>query len=481
MSAQKKYYLFLGLILLIGLFFRFYQINQIPPGLYPDEAINANDAWSAWQNKNFAWFYPENNGREGLFINLIALSMGIFGHHFWAVKIVSALIGWLTLLGFYFLVKAFWKILGYQGVYVKHFALLATFFLATSFWAINFSRIAFRAVLVPFCLVWAAFFILRGFNKQQNSQFSWDFALAGIFLGLGFHSYIAFRIAPLVFLPIFLVSLWQWIKLKEKRKSIFLNWLVLLFFFIVLLSPLALYFIHHPSELINRTSQISIFSANSPIKEFLIVTGKTILMFNFHGDDNWRHNFSGKPELFWPIGVLFVVGLLANLRQVWLAIKKHNWDQFWLFFFWPFWFLIMLMPELLTREGIPHSLRAIGVLPVVYFWVTWGIVFLFNYLNRCLNRQLILGLGGIFLVIVLSHQFWYYFIAWGKNPNVAGAFRYDLALKGKQISQVPLNKKVKIIVPNDGKPVPYPNGPSISAQSIKFFAYPQKPIFLKPK
>ena len=89
-SELKKRYiiLILAFILLLGFFFRFYKLSSIPPGLYPDEAINGNDAWHALQNKNFQFFYPENNGREGLFINLISLSFALLKPSIFSLKII---------------------------------------------------------------------------------------------------------------------------------------------------------------------------------------------------------------------------------------------------------------------------------------------------------------------------------------------------------------------------------------------------------
>ena len=102
-------------VLIIGAFFRFYRIAEIPPGLYPDEAVNGNNAVEALHNTNFSaedgpsfgWkiFYPDNNGREGLFINLQSISIKFFGAEPWALRVASALFGTLTVLGLYLLTK----------------------------------------------------------------------------------------------------------------------------------------------------------------------------------------------------------------------------------------------------------------------------------------------------------------------------------------------------------------------------------------
>ena len=71
-------------IVIIATFLRLYNITQVPPGLYPDEAMNGNNALEALSKlpslSGFKVFYPENNGREGLFINIQAISVGLFGN-----------------------------------------------------------------------------------------------------------------------------------------------------------------------------------------------------------------------------------------------------------------------------------------------------------------------------------------------------------------------------------------------------------------
>jgi 4-amino-4-deoxy-L-arabinose transferase-like glycosyltransferase len=62
MSEPKKTFLFLLVILAIAAFFRLWQLDSIPPSLWPDEAINANTAVNILDSKTFQVFYPENHG-----------------------------------------------------------------------------------------------------------------------------------------------------------------------------------------------------------------------------------------------------------------------------------------------------------------------------------------------------------------------------------------------------------------------------------
>src|SRR5207245_4198417 len=82
----------------------------------------------------------------------------------------------------------------------------------------------------------------------------------------------------------------------------------------------------------------------------------TLLMFHVHGDDNWRHNLPGAPMLDPLTGALFVLGLVLVCR------RPRDRAAPTLLFAWLF---AMLLPNLLSVEGVPHGLRSCGVLPAV--------------------------------------------------------------------------------------------------------------------
>jgi len=207
---------FLILIIAIAVFFRLWQLNLIPPGLYPDEAINGNEALESLKTNNFKVFYPENNGREGLFIWILAFSFLIFKASIWSLRIVPAFIGILTVIGLYLLTRELIFLATKDKKQATCTALLASFFLSVSFWHVNFSRIGFRAILLPFCLVFSFYFLLKGFKKIlfQEKKNICNFVIAGIFFGLGFYTYTSFRMALLI---VFLILLSFLLISKSKK------------------------------------------------------------------------------------------------------------------------------------------------------------------------------------------------------------------------------------------------------------------------
>jgi len=457
---QRKELIFLLIILLIASFFRLWQLNKIPPSLYPDEAINGNEAISTPGKV----FYPENNGREGLFINLVALNFSIFSISILSLRLVSATIGILTILGLYLLTKELFSQSTIYKLQTTNIALLSSFFLAISFWHTNFSRIAFRGILLPFILVFSFYFLLKGFKNLKIR----DFIISGIFFGLGFYTYISFRFAVLI-LPFIFIPFWFIHRQKNQTKKSLLSTFYFLLSTFIVAFPIGIYFLQNPKDFIGRAAPISVFAAENPIKEFIKSLILHLGMFNFYGDPNWRHNFSESPQLFWPIGILFLIGIIFSFKKCLLSTKNKNWlptTGHWLLLSW---FFIMLLPGVLTREGLPHSLRVIGTIPVVYIFVGFGgwKVYQFFYQN-IKRKKLLLFSCFLFLFATFLFQSNKYFLKWGKNPEVEGAFTKRFVEIGYYLNSLPENIQKYVIVNEGGVPVPWPNGIPMPAQTVMF-------------
>lgn len=473
------------LILLLAIFFRFWSITQTPPGLYPDEAINGNNAVYAADTADFKPFYQENNGREGLYMNITALSIRYFGLKPWAIRLVSAIFGSLTVLGMFYLGRElFRKIPGEKiaGLYPAEItALSASFFTAVSFWHINFSRVGFRAIMAPFFLVWGLYFLwllLR--DDLTNAKKVWASVFGGLFFGLGVHSYIAYRIAPLLLILPFVKIL----KNKNGYKQIAV---FALFAFIAFL-PLGIYYLENPADFFGRTSQISIFSEPSPIKSFFINSARTIGSFWFLGDWNPRHNFPGQPLLWWPVGILFAVGLARG-------VTKYGRELFtktlWL------WFLIFSLPVVLSSEGLPHALRSIIMIPAVMFFAGFGFWVVIDKIRKWLmskignfperGRQLLrikfelLILLAVFLSAHIVITYNDYFVRWAGLRDTRYAFSADYAEIGNWLKDQDAQIPKYVVINAGGVLVPRPDNseaPSIPmpSQTVMFLTdtWPEK-------
>lgn len=468
-------------IMVLAIFFRLWKINSAPPGLFPDEAMNGMNAIETMKTGDYKVFYPDNFGREGLFINIIALSFKVFGVHIWSFRMVSAIFGILTVLGLFFLTKE---------LFDNKTALIASFFLSISFWHVNFSRISFRAIMVPFCLVFGFYFLLRALNlhseldtkPHQSTNFSIikNLIISALFFGAGFNTYIAFRITPLIIFSVLAIYFLK--KRKTAQKFSLKNlltkneWIKIGIFFLVIflaVLPLLIHFYQVPADFSGRTAEVSIMSAKEgPILALIKNTVITHTMFNIWGDGNWRHNYAHWPMLSIPVGILFLIGLFLTAKQFFYDIFKQKKlprvrDTLLLV-----WFEAMLLPAILTNEGLPHALRTIGTIPVAcifaaigFMWVVEkiaGLDLAICFVNSqkklsCLQINTIIT---IFIVIMIPMQYYKYFHKWAKNPKTAEAFTQYLQNTGKCINDQPKNSLNLVVIKH-----PLPD------QSIRFFTY----------
>ncbi|MDP3004518.1 MAG: hypothetical protein Q8N43_03420, partial [Candidatus Azambacteria bacterium] len=257
-----------------------------------------------------------------------------------------------------------------------------------------------------------------GFRLQKYIYF----IIAGILFGLGFYTYIPFRFAPILALLAFGLILF--------KKGTGRLWIGVLFFvlttFIIAL-PIGLHFLKNPADFFSRTSEVSIFSQSSPLKALAINTAKTLGMFNIAGDFNWRHNYAGAPELFLPVGLLFLLG-------IWLSIKRFGFENKFLFS----WLAIFLLPNILTIEGNPHALRALGAMPAIMIFSGIGLIWLYKKIQKYFdNKKEIFLFLIIFLIFVGVHDFNKYFNLWAFNPNVASAFSQNQVKIADYLNNLP--------------------------------------------
>jgi 4-amino-4-deoxy-L-arabinose transferase-like glycosyltransferase len=439
LMSKKQRYVLLSVILIIATFLRFYHITSTPPGLYPDEAMDGNNAVEVSQGlAHFQVFYTEDNGREGLYVNILAVMFKIWPiYQPWMIRLPAAVAGVLTVWGLYLLVAELWS---------AEVGLLAAFLLATSVWHIMFSRIGFRAILAPLCLVWSLYLLTKAYHAISCSAKAWWYTIgAGIVYALGFYTYIAYRITPLLFLlfiPFFrkLEGFW-----KKTMLFIVITFLVAL--------PIGLYFVQHPGTFFGRTAEISVTSASNPVHDLAVNIVKEALMFNYHGDYNWRQNISGAPELFWPVGILFIVGIILALYVLWLRARKKdvgdNLAQLFPTFATLLTFAMIILgglPAAASDEGIPHALRSILMIAPAMIFATLGGLWLYGVIKKYWNGGIAKALTVLFFMVVIGWAYYDYFIVWAQNPNVPGAFSANYVDIGRQINALPVSTPKYIIV-----------------------------------
>ena len=416
------------LILTGATFLRFYKLASIPPGLHPDEAANGLDIIGMIEKGKFAAIYDTNGPREALFMYFQGIFVWI-GHTFHiaalnytalSLRIAPAIIGIVTVWAIYLLGKE---------LYNKNVGLIAAAALTVSAWHIQFSRNGFRAILAPLALTLLFYFFIKAYREGKLKYY----IATGVTFALGFYTYLSFRMAPLV-----LIALLIFILVKDKKflsknlKSI--SWMAGAF--LVVMIPMFIHFYHVPADIAGRSST-SIFNkelnGGSPAKTFLVGVEKTALMFNVHGDENYRHNVSGTPMLDPIVGILFWIGVVIVL----FGLNKI--ENFLLLM----WAGALAMPELLTAEGIPHALRIVGIIPVVFLCV--GIALNWIVVKLKAEKYFTFILLGLLLISGLF-GYYKYFVNFPSHGAAGEAYAEDMVAIANDINAAPTSRKNILIV-----------------------------------
>lgn len=402
---------------------RFYALGRIPPGIYWDEVIDGREGLEAVRARHLRVFYPVGSGREGLWINLTGVAEALLGANPIGLRFCPALVGTLTVLFVYLLARE---------LFSERVALFSVWFLATGFWPLWISRMCFRAVLMPLFLTASVYLLLlawRDENTGRSPASTWLLAiLGGVLYGLGFHSYIAFRITPLLIAVLFLTQY----RRRKRSGRMTARWLATLAVwlgtaFLVAL-PMGLYFVRHPEGFWARALQISILSSSQPFRRFAHAFLATVLMFNIQGDCLWLNNIACAPQLLFPVGMLFLYGLMLAARSVLQNDSQALGSELLCA-----WFGILLVPQLFTLDA-PNAVRVIGVITPVFVFAGLGAEALYEKLRhrRAWAAAFFLGLiltGGV--------EVYRYFVAWARNPEVASAFAQPYVKLGQYLNSLP--------------------------------------------
>lgn len=414
-----KSWVLLILILIIAAFFRFYKLDTLPPGLHPDEAANGLDIIRMMDNHDFRVFYNTNGPREALFFYLQGIFVLLLGFTQLALRLAPAIIGVLTVWGLYLLSKEWLD---------KNTALLATFFLAVSSWHIQFSRNGFRAIMTPLILVFLFYFLTKAVREKKRIYF----ILTGAFFALGFYTYLAYiMILPIVFFFVIYLLILHRDNFKNFIRNNWQNIIIGFITAIIVYAPMGVHIFHYPGDFLARAGGVSILNSEfgNPLQSLIKNTAKALLMFNWVGDENYRHNYNGWPMLDPIVGIFFVLGSILTL------FRLNQAPYFFIFL----WFGFMLSPTILSAESIPHSLRAVGVIPIVYILSAVGFKSFYDYISEKINLKE-MAQFALVAILIFSSVYGYtrYFVLWANDPNIARAYDSDVAAMAKFLNNQPV-------------------------------------------
>jgi 4-amino-4-deoxy-L-arabinose transferase-like glycosyltransferase len=357
---------------------RLLALNQMPPGLYHDEAFNGLDALRVLSGQTPLYF-SSNHGREPLFIYLIAATVGLLGRSPGAVRLAAAICGTLTIPATYLMARSWFD---------RRVALLSAALLSVTLWHIHLSRVGFRAVTLP--LFAALTLALLGQALQERGWWRW--LLSGLVYGGAFYTYL-----PIRFTPLALVAFALYLGLTGRGERLWPGVIYFALGTLITLAPLAGYTITHWKAVMGRPGQVSVFNPALHQGRPWAVLGRQLLqtlgMFFVRGDTIPRHNPPGRPVFDPLLGAAMVGGLALALGR---ARRRDTGSALTVL-----WTGLMLAPTWLAWDA-PHFLRAVGVLPVVAVFPALGLDAAMCWLAQRRGRFWATALAGAVLAASLG-------------------------------------------------------------------------------
>jgi hypothetical protein len=134
------------------------------------------------------------------------------------------------------------------------------------------------------------------------------------------------------------------------------------------------------------------------------------------------------------------------------------------------WIGVSLLPVVISNEGIPHALRAIIAIPPIMILAATGMNFLGEKIKQWFgkgkkNDMLFKICVGTVISFLVIEPFLMYFILWGKNDHVKGAFNSGYVEIAEAINSLPKETEKYVVVIAGGVKE---RGIPVPAQTVMF-------------
>jgi 4-amino-4-deoxy-L-arabinose transferase-like glycosyltransferase len=382
-------------ILLLATFLRTVALDSVPMGFFQDEAINGIDAWKLLDGRPLEIWSDSIGGRPTLFFYILGAVLHVSGKSYMSLKIVPVTFGVASVLALYLLGRT---ALGPRP------ALWAAFLMATSWWHIVFSRMAWEVSAVPFFSAVGCALLLYGLGRCRHPV--WNLIGAGVMLAAGLYTYAAYRAMPaavLVFLAVTAACADRRV-LYERAGALTIGALVVA----ALTAPLFYFAWLHPELYWRRYTDVSITKYmgfhGTPLP-WLHQFGKGLLALNQRGDSV---NLSPSPFLDPVTGAFLLFGMAAGAP----VDRRRGARLLWA------WVLTFLVLTSLTRDS-PHITRSLGMGPPVILFAGLGAAELFARIRTAIrNSFLVPSCVAAVILFVTAFNAYEYFIAQEIVPNV---------------------------------------------------------------
>ncbi|MBI5650586.1 MAG: glycosyltransferase family 39 protein [Chloroflexi bacterium] len=379
---SKRAWLVFAFVIAIAAFARLYALDILPPGLKYDAASNGMTILGMIYDGARPFFVNAMGAPEPLILYLQTLTVGLFGPSAFALRLVTALAGVLS-------VAALFGV-AYEFTRDQRVAFIAALALAGSLELFNLSRYGIRFIFVTLFELAALYFFARGWRTG-----SWRaFILGGIVLGLSIYTYLA-----AIFVPVGLFALWIFALVFDRARwrAHFKPMLALWTIAFVIALPRLAFQIVYPQVALARVNQVNVWQRADLLD---VIFPRMIAYAKMFGIE-WRDGTFGIPLFDPALFALFVIGVIVCLARwrkiewVWAAVMIG----------------VMFLPDLLAAdEPTLNKVRLIGIFPPAFFFVGAGASALIDFFHAR-PRTIVATIVATLVVLNVASSLHAYFIA----------------------------------------------------------------------
>ncbi len=452
----------IGLITLLALGLRLWQIEQLPPGFHFDESFEGLEAWRILTDTTYRpLFLTGNFGVPPLNAYLNAMTFGL-----WRaldlplgplpMRVTAAIAGTLGVVALYGLARELRNSADEPARLSAAFPLLAAAVLALMRWHIHFSRMGIEPIYVPLLWSVALWLLLRGRRTGQGGAY----VGCGIALAAGMYAYQGAWITPFVLALSGGVLLYQlrWsrrtpakpgtdrpgtdkpgtdkprVVVSATPRTFFTGLLITGAVAALLFAPLAWLFWQQPDLLLTRPAQLTIVGettspADSGVLASIWATAKMYGPVGEPGDLDPRRNLPGAPALSFWFALPFFVGLGLALWRFWHATNALILIG-----------LVGLLAPGVVSEYAPHFHRILGAAAPTALLCALGLDWLWRRREwRPIAWRLHVGQWATIGLLLVGGftEAQNYFVRWAALPDLFHAFDVGLWRLGQQIAATP--------------------------------------------
>jgi 4-amino-4-deoxy-L-arabinose transferase-like glycosyltransferase len=392
----------LGCVIVVAIFFRFWQLGHVPPSPNWDEVALGWNAYSILHTgrDEYGTSFPlslrsYDDYKPPLYMYITVPFVAVFGLDAYTVRLAAAVMGIFAVLGVYILALEFGRLWQPgQRLFGHVFAFVASLLFAISPWHIQFSRIAFEANIGVAINIWAVALFLRSLRYKKHL---W---LSGMLFGLGLYAYHSERI----FLPllVLLLGVVFWKELRAQKQQ------VVLFVIAGLLTVLPLIPVFFNSTTLTRLRGTSALSDQTGLLR------RSVAKLSYdqeHG--NALGALLDNRRIVW-INTL-ASGYLSHFSPKWLFLTgdnaRHHAPDMGIVYLWELPFILIGMLWVSRRGGkmalllwgwffaapvaasptteLPHSIRTLVFLPTFQIFAAVGILQVFEWIQAIYTTKTI--------------------------------------------------------------------------------------------